>query len=163
MVSLSNCRPAKGLLDPEFGGALVEFALLSPLFLVFLFGMLDLGRWVYLGIEVTSAAHAGAQYGSLSLTNAHNTAAITTAAQNDAPDFGTGLTVNPTTSKCWCPSAPGTLVTCGTYPTNPCSTGTQVVLLQVSTSGTYHPWISYPPFTSAITISGYAAIPTGQY
>jgi Flp pilus assembly protein TadG len=163
MVSLINCRGVKGRLEAASGGSLVEFTLISPLLLLILFGMLDLGRWVFLGIEVTSAAHAGAQYGSLSLTNAHNTSAIRTAAQNDAPDFGANLTVTPSTSECWCPSAPGSLVTCGTYPTNPCTNGTQIVLLEVYTQGTYNPWISYPPFTTAITLRGYAAMPTGQY
>jgi Flp pilus assembly protein TadG len=163
MVSLFNCRRVKHRPGSEAGGSLVEFALLSPLLMLLLFGMVDLGRWLYLDIEVTNAAHAGAQYGSLSLTNAHNTAAIQTAAQNDAPDFGTNLTVTSATTSCWCPTAPGTIVTCNSYPNNPCTNGTQIVLLQVHTTGTYTPWISYPPFTSTITIRGYAAIPTGQY
>jgi hypothetical protein len=130
--------------------------------LLIFFGMIDLGRWVFLAIEVTGAAHAGAQYGSQSLANAQNTAAIQTAAQNDVPDIST-LAVTSSATSCWCPSAPGTVVTCGTYPTNPCTTGSQIVLLTVNTHMTYTPWIPYPPFTAAVTIRGQATMPTGQY
>ena len=152
------------LTGPRAGGSVVEVALLFSFVLMpIFFGMIDLGRWVFLDLEVTGAAHAGAQYGSQSLTNAGNTAAIQTAAQNDAPDFGSSLTVTSSTTKCWCPSAPGTEVTCGVYPVNACASGNQVVLLKVNTSATYTPWIPYPPFTSAITIKGYAEMPTGQY
>jgi len=165
MMSLFNRRrvpPYGRPAGPEAGGSLIEVALLFPLLMLIFFGMIDLGRWVFLAIEVTSAAHAGAQYGSLSLTNAHDTAGIQTAAQNDVPDIS-GLTVSSSTTHCWCPSAPGALVSCGTYPTNPCTSGSQIVLLQVTTQATYTPCILYHPFTSAITITGYAAIPTGQY
>ena len=161
-MSLFNSRKVKSRRGREAGGSLVEFALLSPLLMAILFGMVDVGRWIFLDIEVTSAAHAGAQYGSLSLANAGNASAIQTAARNDAPDFPT-LTVNSSTTSCWCPSAPGTIVTCGVYPSNPCATGSQIVLLRVTTQGTYTPWISFPPFTSNVTINGLAQMPTGQY
>jgi Flp pilus assembly protein TadG len=173
MVSFFNRRPLKPglrLARPEAGGSLIEIALVFPLLMLFLFGMVDLGRWVYLAIEVGSAAHAGAQYGSLSLTNAGNTGAITTAAQSDVPDIPAAnlrVTVSPISgagSFCWCPSTPGTIVTCGAYPANPCSpNGSQIVLLQVTTQYTYTPWVPYPPFTAAITITGHAQMPTGQY
>jgi hypothetical protein len=168
MVSFFNRRPLKPglrLARPEAGGSLIEIALVFPLLMLFLFGMVDLGRWVYLAIEVGSAAHAGAQYGSLSLTNASNTAAIEAAAQADVPDIpGLLFPTPPSTSSCWCPSTPGTIVACGVYPANPCApNGSQIVLLQVTTQTTYHPWIPYPPFTTAITITGHAQMPTGQY
>ncbi len=150
---------------PEAGGSLIEIALIFPVLALLLFGMVDLGRWVYLALEVASAAHAGAQYGSLSLANASNTAAIEAAAQADVPDIpGLSFVPPPSTSSCWCPSAPGTVVACGVYPTNPCSpNGSQIVLLQVNTRTTYSPWIPYPPFTTTITVTGHASMPTGQY
>jgi Flp pilus assembly protein TadG len=174
MVSFFDRRrvtPGLRRAGPEAGGSLIEIALVFPLLMLLLFGMVDLGRGVYLAIEVSSAAHAGAQYGSLSLTNAGNTNAIKLAAQADVPDIPAAqltVTSSPTsgaTSSCWCPSAPGTIVACGVYPANPCSGtgGSQIVLLQVTTQYTYHPWIPYPPFTKAINITGHAQMPTGQY
>jgi len=163
MISLFNSGGAKGRRGREGGGSLVEFALILPIMMAILFGMVDVGRWVFLDIEVASAAHAGAQFGSVSLANANNSAGITAAARNDAPDFPS-LSVTPVISNCWCPATPGTVVGCGTYTTNPCTNNTfPIVLVQVSTQGTYTPWISFPPFTSNITIRGFAEIPTGQY
>lgn len=147
----------------ESGASVVEVALLTPLLVLILFGMLDLGRWVFLGLEVTSAARAGVQYGSLSQSNAHNSSGITTAAQNDVPDI-TGLIVTPNTSSCWCANAPGTVVTCSTsYPYTACSNSSQIVLLKVTTSATYTPWFAIPPFKTTFTITGEAMMPTGQY
>ena len=145
----------------EAGGSIVEVALLFPVLMLIFFGMIDLGRWVFLTMEVTNAAHAGAQFGSLSLTNAYNTAGIQAAAQADVPDIS--VTATSSTTSCWCPSAPGTVVTCCVYPSSPCTNGSQIVLLKVNTQATYNPWIPYPPFTAAITIRGQAEIPTGQY
>jgi Flp pilus assembly protein TadG len=166
MISLFNSGKAKGRRGLEGGGSLVEFALLCPMLMAILFGMADLGRWVFLDIEVSSAAHAGAQFGSQSQANANNSAGITTAARNDAPDFsGTTLTVTPVITNCYCPATPSSTFGCGG--TTICKNGNDtippIVLVQVTTSGTYTPWISYLPFTSNVTINGYAQIPLGQY
>jgi len=131
--------------------------------MLILFGMIDLGRWVFLAMEVSSAAHAGAQYGSLNQGNAHNAAGIQTAAQADVPDIPS-LTVTSSTSSCWCADAPGTVVSCGVYPSNPCSSS-QIVLVQVNTQATFNSWIPYPKLLlpTSMTINGHATMPTGQY
>ena len=59
MVYLFNRRQMKRRSRPtgaEAGGSLVELALIFPLVMLLLFGMIDLGRWIYLDIEVSSAA-----------------------------------------------------------------------------------------------------------
>jgi len=173
MDSLSNRRrvkPLRARADRQSGASLVEVVLLMPLMMLIFFGMVDLGRYIFLAIEVHSAARAGAQFGAQSLTNSSsaNWPALRTAACNDVPDITpcgtTGLVVTPSTSSCWCANAPGTVVSCGVYggPTNPCSGSSQIVLLTVNTSATFNAWIAYPPFTN-ITISATAVIPTGQY
>lgn len=178
MIPLSNCLRTKHLWRParrERGASVVEVALLTPVLVFILLWMVDVGRWVYLGLEVTSAARAGAQYGSLHYGNTSNTSAITTAAANDVPDIGPAcspptvttncLTVTTTTSNCWCANAPGTVVACSTYGsgTQSCTSGSQIVLLQVNTSATYTPWISIAPFNKTFTVRGQAMMPTGQY
>jgi len=166
MLSLFNRVCMKGFFGPasrEAGSSVVEVALLIPIVMLILFGMIDLGRWVFLGIEVTSAARAGAQYGSLHYGNTSSTAAITTAAQNDVPDIP-NLAVTTNTSSCWCANNPGVAVTCSTsYPYTSCTSSSQIVLLQVNTSTTYSPWISIPPFNKTFTITGQSIMPTGQY
>lgn len=53
---------------PRDGGqALVEFALVIPVFLLLLFGIIDLGRYVYTANGLNQAAREAARIGSVSL------------------------------------------------------------------------------------------------
>jgi len=61
-----------------------------------LFGTVEMATFVYGSIEVSNASHAGTMYGMTSSTLAGDTAGMTTAAQAEASDFGTNLTVTPT-------------------------------------------------------------------
>jgi Flp pilus assembly protein TadG len=47
------------------GQALVEFALVLPIFLLIVFGIVDVGRYVYLTNAFNEAAREGARYGSV--------------------------------------------------------------------------------------------------
>jgi hypothetical protein len=51
---------------------------------------------IYDSIEIENAAHAGAMYGMQGTCCITQTALMTTAAQNEASDFGANLTVTPT-------------------------------------------------------------------
>lgn len=160
-MSLFNRRRPMGFLRPnrqEAGSSLIEVALLIPVLTLILFGMVDLGRYVFLGIEVSSAARAGAQYGGQNRGTALDTSGIQTAAQNDVPDIPS-LAVTSSTF-CWCSSSPGSNVACVL---SSCSgTSNLIPLLQVNTSMTYTPWLLYGVFTSGISITGQAQVPQGQ-
>jgi len=62
----------------EKGQSLVEFAIILPLLLIVLAGVLDLGRLFYSYVAVTDAAAEGAAYGAL---NPGDTAGIISRAQ----------------------------------------------------------------------------------
>ena len=47
------------------GQSLVEFALVIPVFLLMLFGLIDVGRFVYLNSTLSQAAREGARLGSV--------------------------------------------------------------------------------------------------
>jgi Flp pilus assembly protein TadG len=47
------------------GQALVEFAVVAPIFFLLLFGLIDLGRYVYVTNAFAQAAREGARYGSV--------------------------------------------------------------------------------------------------
>jgi Flp pilus assembly protein TadG len=47
------------------GQSLVEFALVLPIFLLLLFGLIDIGRYVYTANALNEAAREGARYGSV--------------------------------------------------------------------------------------------------
>jgi Flp pilus assembly protein TadG len=47
------------------GQTLVEFALVFPVFLLILFGIIDVGRYVYVANALNEASREGARYGSV--------------------------------------------------------------------------------------------------
>jgi Flp pilus assembly protein TadG len=82
----------------DSGNAALEFAfafglLGTPLIL----GTSEVAFLIYDSIELTNCAHAGAMYGMMSSTFASDTSGIQSAAQQEAADFGSKVTVTPTT------------------------------------------------------------------
>ena len=153
----------------EGGASVVEVALLVPLVLLpILFAMLNLGRWVVLAIEVSSAAHAGAQFGSLHQANAFNSSGIATAACEDVPEItpcglsGSALLVAVSNS-CYCSGAPPSSGTGSACPVSSCTTGFSVDDLTVTTSGTFNVMFPFPPFTKPLALTSTAIVSVGQY
>lgn len=90
---LGHCRNLRG----ESGNAIVEMAvILAFLGPPLLFGTTDMAMLLYSSIEISNAAHAGAMFAMTDPNVATDTADITLAAQADASDYGTKLTVTPT-------------------------------------------------------------------
>jgi Flp pilus assembly protein TadG len=73
------------LRSSQRGSAFVELAVAIPLLAVVLFAVADFARAYYVGMELTNAARAGAQYGSKSTV--FNAAATASAAQAAAPSI----------------------------------------------------------------------------
>jgi hypothetical protein len=98
----TNCRSImvrmhKRLMN-NAGNAALELAFAFGIFgTPLLLGTTELSMLVYDSIELSSSAHAGAMYGMISSTFAGDTAGIEKAAQAEAADFGTNVTVTPTT------------------------------------------------------------------
>ena len=83
------------------GSVAVEFALLLPVLLLLIFGIIDFGRAINAQITLTQAAREGARLASLG----YSTSAVTTRAQSAA----TGLSPVPTvTVTSACPTGAGT-------------------------------------------------------
>lgn len=95
------------------GTALVEFALMSPLLLLLLAGVVDYGMALRTATEVAAAARAGAQYGSRSVVKAADVSGIRAAALNAAPSIR-NLTISAVRS-CQCPGG-GSVSCSGTCP-----------------------------------------------
>jgi Flp pilus assembly protein TadG len=128
------------------GTATFEFALIAPLLLLLVAGVLDYTTLLRTAIAVADAARAGAQFGSLSAANATNISGMQTAAVNAAPDI-TGLTA---TGAKVCQCSDGSTINCsgGT-----CSTGPVRVYAQVTVQATCTAIFSYSqlPFTGAVS------------
>ena len=81
----------------DAGNAALELALTFGIFAMpLLVGGSELASVIYDSIELSNCAHAGAMYGMMSSTFAADTAGIQKAAQAEAADFGTSVTVTPT-------------------------------------------------------------------
>ena len=126
------------------GSALVEFALVAPLLLLLLAGVLNYSMALRTATAVANAARVGAQYCSRSPSNAADTAGIRAAAINSAPDVS-GMTVTSSNS-CQCPG--GTPVDCG----GSCAAGKKLMYVQVTARATSSAIFSYSglPFTGNV-------------
>lgn len=172
-----NCRGLKSRLcrligRSETGSALVETALLFPVFTALLLGAVELGDLARKGEEVTSAARSAAQYATMRggaftdckttvsfppsspPTTCDTTRGIYAAAVKDAPYASkcNTFTVQEATS-CICSDSS----TCsGTYT---CSTGKPVVTVSIYTQASCSPASSVPnlfPTGTAFTLNGFA-------
>src|SRR5512145_793945 len=92
------------------GAATVELALIIPVLVLIMLGLLDMGRVFYGAITVVSAARAGVAYGSMSAVHSDDIPAMITSAQNDAVDV-TGLTFS-ALKRCECPDETPPAVAC---------------------------------------------------
>lgn len=145
----------------DLGQALVELALLFPVFILLLLGAAEFGYLAYAAIEVTNAARAGVAYGAQSHITASDYSGMQTAATNDGPNLG-GLSAT-ATNFCACSSAPSTQVSCSTVLAS-CSTAPLHTLeyVQVNTTAAISPLFNYPGLSKTYTLTGQAIMRVEQ-
>ena len=148
---IKRCQVAR---RSESGQSLIEVALLLPFLVLMMLGVIELGRYAYIGILVGNAARAGAAYGIESLPQSVDTVNISLAAQNDFQNNGqSGLTVTSSVS-CGCDSGGSvTSSACIGAGSGSCASGHWVVIVSVTASGTFNSLFNYPGISSSITIS----------
>lgn len=148
-------------LAPDRGQALVEVALVIPIFTLLLVGIVEVGRLAYAAIEVNNAARAGAAYASQTHTTAADSANIQLAATQDAPDV-TSLTATPSYS-CTCESTTGTMTSqdAGCTKTNltNCASPSRIVLfVTVNTTAPINTAFHFPGIPTTVTMYGQATM-----
>jgi Flp pilus assembly protein TadG len=133
------------------GGAIVELALVLPIFSALMLGSAEFARLEYASIAVANAARAGVAYGSQSSATASDLTGMQTAATNDGPNI-TGLSAVAT--EFWsCSNAPSTQ---STSPLT-CTTGNHLLnYVQVTTTATVTPVIRVPGLPTSFTLHGLA-------
>jgi Flp pilus assembly protein TadG len=136
----------------DIGQAMVELALVFPIFILLLIGAAEFGRLAYAAIEISNAARAGASYGSLSLNNASDFPNIRLAATTDAANVA-GVTATATIS---CACSTGAALTCSTAAINCPSPARIIHYVTVTTSGTVDPLFHYPALPRTFTLTGRA-------
>jgi Flp pilus assembly protein TadG len=120
--------------------AVVEFAIIFPLLIILIFGMVDFGRAFFLRNNLVAAVREGARMGATPLTGCASTAAIRTRVRQYVTAFG-GTTL----TDAQIPVA--YLYTDGT--TSNCSSGTQATNVRVSISG-----YAFTPITPVMSLLG---------
>lgn len=130
----------------ERGTALVEFALVAPVLIFLLIGLIEVGRYMYFGILVTHSARAALQYQTRDLITVADTTGAQNAGLQDAPNVA--LTVTPSY---YC-ALNGSLVSC-------LSGGSGIVYFaKVQVSGTFHSLLNYPGIPNSVPVSATAVM-----
>lgn len=134
------------------GQSLVELALALPVLILLLLAAADFGRLFYTWIAVNSAARAGAQYGSQTLTNAADSNGMKLAATIDGSNIP-GLTA--TASQCTCVTTGTSVPACSGSNYN-CTNAPKATYVEVDTQATFRTIVSYPGIPSSVTVKGTA-------
>jgi Flp pilus assembly protein TadG len=155
LVRITSKQGLPALLRSGSGQNLVEVALITPMLLGLLVGIIELGRFAYIGIVVGNAARAGAAYGAQTLAQSADTAGIQTAADNDFQSNGqsvSNLTVNSSVS-CGCDNGGAvTAEACTGNNSGTCTAGHWVVMVAVETKGTFSSLFKFPGIPTSVTI-----------
>jgi Flp pilus assembly protein TadG len=128
------------------GAAIIEFALVLPILMFLLVGLIEIGRVAYFNIEVANAAHAGAQYGAFGYPSANSTNMSVAAGKDGQNSVSSLVSSGSYVCSCWNPAtgtespATPTQSACGL----PCATGGHsVTYAQVTVQGTINALFNY--------------------
>lgn len=122
----------------DAGSALIELAVVLALVgIPLMVGTIHTAELLFYDIELSNAAHAGALYAMRGSTFAADTSGITSAAQAEAPDLGTALSVTPVVFYACSSAIDGTQYTTQDAATAACAGGSNHPLQFVQVSTTY--------------------------
>jgi Flp pilus assembly protein TadG len=137
----------------ERGSAFVELAIIAPIMITMLFGVMDYSRVFYYANIANAAARAGTQ---VAMLGAHNqtTSIMQSAAAADAANVPTAQNFQATASQfCECAGTTGT-VSC-----NPGScSGEMYTYVQVNTSLQFQTFFQYPLLPTSLTVAGHSVM-----
>jgi Flp pilus assembly protein TadG len=132
------------------GNATVEFALVAPLLMLLLAGVLNFAMLLRTATCAANAARAGTVYGSRSPSSAMDYAGMQAAAINSAPGVNGMTAVAARTCKC----QDGSAVSCG----GTCTGGKMLVYVQVTTQASAHTIFDYSGLSFSNLVSSQATM-----
>ena len=144
----------------ESGSALLELAFSLPLFVLLILGSAEIANMAWASVQLNNAAHAGAQFGSLSRANAADMTDIEAAAQNEAPSLTVTFPAAPVLA-CSCVTAPTgvqTAYSCSSVQSNCPSPNVILASIQVTTAAVVRPLVHYPGFPASYTMHAQATM-----
>jgi Flp pilus assembly protein TadG len=140
----------------ESGATAVEFALIAPVLIFFLLGLVDVGRYTYYGILASHAARAGVQYGAQTSMTALDNTGIANAALQDAQSLSNFHET--TTILC---TVNGSSSSCPANNTDAIPTSL-VYYVDVNVTGNFTTLIKYPGIPSSVNVTGSAIMRLGS-
>jgi hypothetical protein len=143
------------LASADSGSAIAELAIISPLLVLMLIGLIEVGRFAQYSIVVGNAARAGVQYGAQDLGTADDLTGMQNAAKNDGQNVG-GLSATATR---FCRCADGSASTC--QPTD-CANNHRLVFVQVDATGTFQSILHVPGIPGSQTVTSTAIMRVAQ-
>lgn len=144
-VAGNMTRLLKGLRRSDRGGAMVELAVILPVLVLLVIGVVDYGRAFYTSVTVANAARAGAEWGAQGPTFYVNIAGMKSFAQQDGQEAGT-LALN---AGWYCECAGASWPSC-----TACAGGAAPdVFVEVTASKTLDLLLPYPGLPTTISIS----------
>ncbi len=138
----------------DAGSSVIELALLTPVLLLMLVGVVDMGRAYYAAIEISSAAAAGALYGSQKPTDVIG---MQSAALLDAADLAGMVPV--ATFGCECSDGSSATPACAVSPR--CAVNA-VRYVEVTTTMIYVPLFPYPGVPASLLLRGKSRMRAGK-
>ena len=143
----------RSLFRSQAGTSLVEFALVAPLLIFLMIGLIEVGRYTYFGILAANAARAGVQYGAQNVTTATDITGMQNAAVADAQNLPNWTAAGGGISAQYLCSTNGAVA-------GVCGSGTPaagtVYYVKVKVTGTFRSLLNYPGIPNNIPISGSA-------
>ena len=138
------------------GSAAVEFAVVLPMLVLLLIGLIDVGRYTYYGILAQHAARAGLQYGAQTSLTAQDNTGIQNAALADAQNLSNwqvsrSIVCQIGGSQSSCPAN-----NANTLPAN------LVYFVQVQVTGSFKTLISYPGIPNPVPVTATASMRVGS-
>ncbi|HYW54370.1 MAG TPA: TadE family protein [Dongiaceae bacterium] len=149
---------ARALARRDDGSALAEMALVLPMLVLLIIGLIEVGRFGNYAILVGNAARAGVQYGAQNTV----TAADVTGMQNRALQDGQSITGLTATASSYCECADGSASTC--QPTD-CAASHRIMYVHVQTTATIPSLTHFaylPASLRTMTVQGNAVMRVAQ-
>jgi Flp pilus assembly protein TadG len=136
----------------ERGTSMIEFALVLPVFVLLLIGLIEIGRFAYFWIVAEHAARAGVQYGAQNLETASD-AALNVGVTDNAALTDAHITGWTAKSSIFC-TVNGVSAPCPANNADEVSPNL-VYYVQVQVTGTVHSLLNYPglPHSSSINVT----------
>lgn len=150
-------KPSASPLHADSGQSVLELAVCLPLFVLLVLGTAEIANIAWASVQVNNAAHAGAQFASLSHANAADTADIETAAKNEAPKLTITFPTAPSQSCVCTDPTTGNAATGDTCATCP-SPNIPIDSVTVKTQAVVSPLVHYIGLPSSYTVQAQATM-----